>query len=219
MKSYLTVDEELYQYVQSVSLREPDLLLKQREEVTRLSMSAMQTPPEEAQFIAWLVQLTSAKRIIEVGVFAGYTTLWMAMALPEDGLILACDIDEDWTSIGRRYWQAAGVDYKIDLRLAPALDTLKNLLVEERYNYYDLIYIDADKENYIKYYEHALKLVRPGGLIAIDNVLWGGSVANSTNQGKDACTLRALNARLYHDPRVTISMLTIGDGLTLLIKN
>lgn len=219
MKSYLTVDDDLHQYVQSVSLREPDLLIKQREEVNRLSMSAMQTPPEETQFIAWLVQLTGAKRIIEVGVFAGYTTLWMAMALPEDGHILACDVDEDWTSIGRKYWQEAGVDHKIELRLAPALDTLKNLLEEKRYNFYDLIYIDADKENYIKYYEHALKLVRPGGLIAIDNVLWGGSVAKSTNQGDDARTLRALNARLYHDPRVTLSMLTIGDGLTLLIKN
>ncbi|MEN7551131.1 class I SAM-dependent methyltransferase [Rapidithrix thailandica] len=219
MKNYLDITEDLHEYVLSVSLREPALLKKQREQVSEMPMSAMQSVPEESQLLVLLVKLMGAKRIIELGTFTGYTTLWMAKELPPDGKIITCDIDENWTAIAREYWKQANVEDKIDSRIGPAMDTLDELIKTGHSNYFDFIYIDADKQNYINYYERALKLVRPGGLIGIDNVLWGGSIVDPVNQSAEVTALRELNARLLYDNRVTISMLTIADGLTLAIRN
>ncbi len=219
MKQYLEMSQDLHEYTLSVSLREPAILKKQREIVSRMPMSAMQSVPEETQFLVFLIKLINAKRIIEIGTFTGYSTLWMASELPPDGKIITCDVDEHWASIALEYWKEANVNHKIDLRIAPAIDTLDDLLTSDYCNYFDFIYIDADKENYINYYEKAIKLVRPGGIIGIDNVLWGGSIVDATNQSIEAKVLRELNAKLLHDNRVAISMLTIGDGLTLAIRN
>ncbi|GAA0893938.1 class I SAM-dependent methyltransferase [Fulvivirga kasyanovii] len=219
MKNYLDITEDLYDYVLSVSLREPALLRKQREKVAKMPMSAMQSVPEESQLLVFLIKLMGAKRIIELGTFTGYSTLWMAKELPPDGKIITCDIDEDWTAIARDYWKQANVEDKIDSRIGPAIDTLDDLIKTGHSNYFDFIYIDADKQNYINYYERALKLVRPGGLIGIDNVLWGGSIVDPVNQSAEVMALRELNSRLLYDNRVTISMLTIADGLTLAIRN
>ncbi|OKP85083.1 SAM-dependent methyltransferase [Paenibacillus helianthi] len=218
-KRALNLTDELYDYLLQVSLREPEPARKLREETGRMLLSAMQSPPEESQFIALLVKLIGAKRILEIGTFTGYTTLLMAMAMPSDGRIIACDIDDKWTRMGYRYWEEEGVAHKIDLRLAPALDTLDDLLSRDYANYFDFIFIDADKENYTAYYERAIRLIRPGGLIGVDNVLWGGSVINEWNQGPDVREIRSINKTIHQDDRVTVSMLPIGDGLTLAIRN
>jgi predicted O-methyltransferase YrrM len=217
-KRTLDLSETLYDYLLNNSLREPNIVRELREETNSMRMSAMQTPPEETQFITWLLQLIHAKRMLEIGIFTGYTTLWSALTMPEDGRIIACDVDEKWTSLGKRYWKIAGVASKIDLRIAPALQTLDQLLVEHYANYFDFVYIDADKENYWNYFERSLLLVRPGGIVGIDNVLWGGSVVNEQNQGSDVCAIRELNARLHHDERISLCMHPIGDGLTLAIR-
>ncbi len=211
--------DELYGYMQSVSVREHRLLSKQRAKAAQMAMSAMQATPEITQLLTFLLQVTNARRIIELGVFTGYTTLAMALSSPEDAQIIACDVEDKWTTIGREYWREAQVEHKIDLRIAPAIDTLNALLHEKKYNFFDLIFIDADKENYINYYELSLQLVRPGGLILIDNVLWGGSIINPKNQSADVLALRLLNARLLHDRRISLSMLHVGDGITLIRKN
>lgn len=165
-----------------------------------------------------LVRLIGAKRTLEVGVFTGYSSLAVAMALPEDGQIIACDVSEEWASIGRRYWQKAGVGHKIALNLGPATDTLQKLLDQGGADQFDFAFIDADKENYDTYYERCLQLVRVGGLIGIDNVLWGGSVIDDERQDADTKAIRALNKKLHGDERVDISLVPIGDGLTLLRK-
>ncbi len=219
MKQYLEMNQDLHEYILSVSLREPKILKKQRDIVSKMPMSAMQSVPEETQFLIFLIKLINAKRIIEIGTFTGYSTLWMASVLPQDGKIITCDVDEHWTSIATEYWKEANVFDKIESRIAPAIETLDQLLDENYFNYFDLIYIDADKENYINYYNKSMQLIRPGGIIAIDNVLWGGSLINPENQSVEATILRQLNARLVNDNRITMSMLTIGDGLTLVIKN
>ncbi|WP_245236162.1 class I SAM-dependent methyltransferase [Paenibacillus sonchi] len=218
-KRALNLTDELYEYLLQVSLREPEPARKLREETNRMLLSAMQSPPEESQFIALLVKLIGAKRILEIGTFTGYTTLLMAMAIPSDGRIIACDIDDKWTKMGYRYWEEEGVAHKIELRLAPALDTLDDLLSRDYANFFDFIFIDADKENYTGYYERAIRLVRPGGLIGVDNVLWGGSVINEWNQGPDVREIRSINKQIHLDDRVTVSMLPVGDGLTLAIRN
>ncbi|PYG86587.1 putative O-methyltransferase YrrM [Ruminiclostridium sufflavum DSM 19573] len=218
-KKSLNLTDELYDYMLEKSLREPDILRNLREETGRMLMSAMQSPPEESQFIALLLKLTGAKRILELGTFTGYTTLWMAMVIPSDGKIITCDVDNKWTSIGSRYWEEAGVSHKIDLRIAPALNTIDKLLESGYENIFDFIFIDADKDNYVNYYERALKLVRPGGIIGVDNVFWSGSVIDSKNQGSDVRNIRQLNKSIYEDQRVTISMVPIGDGLTLAIRD
>jgi predicted O-methyltransferase YrrM len=214
----LGLDSQLYQYLQSVSLREPEILTQLRQETARHPMGIMQIAPEQGQFMALLVQLMGAKKTLEVGVFTGYSTLVIALALPPEGKIVACDVSEDYTAIARRYWSAAGVTDKIDLRIAPALETLDNLLAEGQANTFDFAFIDADKSNYDNYYERALKLVRSGGLIAIDNVLWGGSVANSFVQDNRTEAIRTLNAKLHQDRRITLSLVPIADGLTLALK-
>jgi predicted O-methyltransferase YrrM len=181
-------------------------------------MAEMQIPAEQGQFLHLLVQLIGAKKTIEVGVFTGYSTLWTAMALPEDGYVVACDTSEEWTAIAQRYWKEAGVAHKIDLRLAPATQTLDHLLAESYANSFDFAFIDADKENYLNYYERALQLVRPGGLIAIDNVLRSGEVIDPAIQEPGTVAIRELNRRLRDDQRITLSMLPLADGLTLALK-
>jgi len=175
----------------------------------------MQTMAEQCQLIALLIAAIGARRTIEVGVFTGYSALWTALALPDDGSILACDVSEQWTSVARRYWREAGVEHKIDLRLAPALQTLDRVLAEGGSGTFDLAYIDADKVNYENYYERVLTLLRPRGLVLIDNVLWSGKVIDETAQDKDTVALRAFNRKLAGDARIDVSLLPIGDGVTL----
>jgi len=178
----------------------------------------MQVSPEQGQFMRLLIELMGASRAIEVGTFTGYSALQVALALPEDGHLIACDVSEEWTNIGRPFWAADGVDHKIDLRLGPAADTLKSLIAEGKAGTYDFAFIDADKVNYPTYYELCLTLLRPGGLLAIDNVIWGGSVADPNDTDPDTEAIRAVNRRAHGDERITLSMLPIGDGLTLARK-
>jgi|SRR5579871_1170304 len=214
----IPVTDELEQYVRRVSLREPDILAKLREETAPLPNASMQSMPEQCQFMAQLVHLIGAKRTIEVGVFTGYSALWTASALPEDGKIVACDVSEEWTSIARRYWKQAGVEHKIELRLGPAIQTLDLLLREGGRGSFDFAYIDADKENYAKYYERIFELLRPRGLILVDNVLWSGRVIDDSAQDKDTRALRAFNLSVSQDDRVWLTLLPFGDGLTMLSK-
>jgi predicted O-methyltransferase YrrM len=217
-KQSIGLDNQLYNYLLSVSLREPEILRKLRQETANHPHSGMQISPEQGQFMSLLVQLVGAKKTLEVGVFTGYSSLSVALVLPADGKIIACDVSEEFTAIARRYWQEAGVSDKIELRLAPALETLDQLLATGQAETYDFAFIDADKENYDIYYERSLQLVRPGGLIAIDNVLWSGQVAEKQNQDESTQAIRALNEKLHHDERVTLSLVPIADGLTLAIK-
>lgn len=213
-----TLSDRLYDYLLSVSSREPDVLAQLRAETARHSMAGMQISPEQGQFMGLLVQLIRATKTLEVGVFTGYSTLSVALALPADGKVVACDVSEEWTAIARRYWHQAGIADKIDLRLAPALQTLNQLLSEGQANSFDFAFIDADKGNYEHYYEQALQLIRPGGLIAIDNVLWAGQVADPQVQDSGTVAIRALNEKLHHDRRIALSLVPIGDGLTLALK-
>jgi predicted O-methyltransferase YrrM len=205
-------------YLRSVSLHEPEILIKLRQETAHQPMSQMQIAPEQGQFMALLVQLMGAKKTLEVGVFTGYSSLSIALALPADGRIIACDISEEYTAIARRYWQAAAVAEKIDLRIAPALETLDHLLETGHAGTFDFAFIDADKGNYDGYYERSLQLIRTGGLIAIDNVLWSGKVADLEVQDNQTIKIREFNQKLHGDSRVQISMVPIADGLTLALK-
>jgi predicted O-methyltransferase YrrM len=217
-KQTLGLDNQLYSYLLSVSLREPDILSQLREETATHPSAMMQISPEQGQFMALLVQLIGAKKTLEVGVFTGYSSLCVALGLPADGKIIACDVSEEYTSIARRYWQAAGVAEKIDLRIAPALETLDKLIADGETETFDFAFIDADKENYDGYYDRALQLIRPGGLIAVDNVLWGGKVADSQVQDSSTQAIREFNQKLHQDERVTLSLVPIADGLTLAMK-
>ncbi|MBF2080341.1 MAG: class I SAM-dependent methyltransferase [Synechococcales cyanobacterium T60_A2020_003] len=214
----LTVDDRLYDYLLSVSVREPEVLRQLREETTHHPMRQMQIAPEQGQFMAMLVKLIGAKKTLEIGVFTGYSSLVVALALPPDGQIIACDVSEDYTAIARRYWERAGVAHKIDLRIAPAVKTLDQLIAEGQSNQFDFAFIDADKSGYDDYYERSLQLVRPGGLIAIDNVLWSGRVADPQEMDNRTNNIRALNAKLYADERIDLSLVPIADGLTLARK-
>lgn len=189
-----------------------------REETASMEQANMQIGPEQGQFMALLIELIGARSVLEVGTFTGYSALAMAVALPENGALVACDVSEEWTAIGRRYWEEAGVAHKIELRLAPALETLDALLAEGRAGTFDFAFIDADKEGYDAYYERALELVRLGGLIALDNTLWEGKVADPAATDVDTEAIRAINAKLALDERVTLSLITVGDGLTLARK-
>ena len=214
----LSLDDALYSYLLEVSLRETPLQLRLREETAELSVAQWQIAPEQEQFMAMLVQLTGARRLLEVGTFTGYSALSMAQAMPEEGQLLCCDIDEQYTSIARRYWAEAGVAARIQLRLAPALETLGALVREGRAESFDLIFIDADKTNYPAYLEHALVLARPGGVILFDNTLWSGRVLEARPESADTRAIQSLNRRLKLDQRVDISLLPLGDGLTLCRK-
>lgn len=218
LKKTMGLDDQLYNYLLSVSLRETDILRQLREETAKLPNAIMQIAPEQGQFMALLIKLLGAKKTLEVGVFTGYSSLCVALALPSNGKIVACDVSEDYTTMARRYWQAAGVADKIDLRIAPALDTLNQLLAEGQAETFDFAFIDADKGNYDGYYELALQLIRPGGLIAIDNVLWSGRVADAQDKESSTKKIRTLNEKLHQDQRITLSMIPIADGLTLAFK-
>lgn len=212
------IDDKLYRYLLDVSLREAPLLKKLREETARDPMAMMQIAPEQGQFMSLLVRMLAATRILEIGVFTGYSSLAMALAMPSDGYLLACDVSEDWTRVARRYWREAGVEQNIELRVAPAIETLDGLLADEHTAPFDFAFIDADKENYAGYYDRVLRLTRPGGVIAIDNVLWSGSVIDERDHDPDTVAIRAFNAQLRDDPRVDISLVPIADGLTLARK-
>ncbi len=214
----LSLDDRLYDYLLAHSLRELPLLAELRAETARLPSAGMQISPEQGQFMALLVELTGVRRALEVGTFTGYSSLSVALAMPPEGRLTACDVSEEYTSIARRYWARAGVAGKIDLRLAPALNTLDGLLAEGRSGSFDLAFIDADKPNYLGYYERCLQLLRPGGLLLIDNVLWGGEVADPAVTDEDTMAIRAVNDRVANDGRVSVSMLPLGDGLTLARK-
>lgn len=212
------IDLPLYEYLLSVSSREPELLKELREETAKHPLSRMQIAPEQGQFMALLITLIQAKKILEVGVFTGYSSLSLALALPDDGQLIACDVNEEYTNMARRYWQRAGVTNKIDLKLAPALETLEELVKTGQENSFDFMFIDADKKNYINYYEYGLKLVRVGGLIAIDNVLWSGRVIDQENQDHNTQAIREFNQKIHQDSRIHLSLVPIADGLTLAIK-
>jgi predicted O-methyltransferase YrrM len=214
----IPLTDSLYEYLIDVSLREPALLLALREETAGMRNRSMQISPEQGQFMALLARLAGAKRCLEIGVFTGYSSLAVALALPEDGRIVACDVSEEWTAVARRYWAAAGMDHKIDLRVAPALQTLDALVADGQSGRFDFAFIDADKERYLEYYERVLRLLRPGGLVAVDNTLWSGRVADPEVADVDTVALRHFNECLHRDERVDLSLVPIGDGLTLARK-
>lgn len=214
----LGLEQNLYDYLLSVSLREPEILTQLRQETAQYPIGRMQIAPEQGQFLALLVQLLGAKKTLEIGVFTGYSSLVVALALPSDGKVVACDISEEFTTIARHYWQQAGVADKIQLHIAPALQTLDWLLATKEAETFDFAFIDADKSNYDGYYERSLQLVRPGGLIAIDNVLWSGRVADPQVQDNRTKRIRAFNQKLHQDHRVSLSVVAIADGLTLALK-
>ena len=215
----LNLTDPVYQYLLDHSLREPAPLRQLREEMALDPASNMQISPEQGQFMQLLVRLSGARRVLEVGVFTGYSSTAVALALPDGGQLVACDLSKEWTDIARRYWQKAGVEKKIQLQLAPAMATLQSLIDKGESGQFDFAFIDADKANYVTYYELCLELLRPGGLLLIDNVLWGGRVADNTDQTEDTRAIRELNDRVHKDLRVEISMLPVGDGLTLVMKN
>ena len=212
------LEQHLADYIQSISLREPDILKQLREETAKLSMAQMQISTEQGQFMALLAQLMGAKKTLEIGVFTGYSALAVALALPDDGKVIACDISEEYTAIAKDFWERAGVSEKIDLRIAPALETLDQLISEDETGSFDLAFIDADKRNYENYYERALRLLRPGGLILIDNVLWSGKVVDPTITDKQTQAIREFNQKLHQDSRISLSLIAIADGLTLVLK-
>lgn len=214
MKSSQFIPAPIVEYVRNSCLHETDIQKRLREETDQKTQrSVMISSPEQQQLIQIILKLFGAKKCIEIGTFTGYSALCVAMAIPDDGKIVSCDVSQEWTDIGKKYWKEAGVDHKIDLRLAPATETLDELLKTEA-GTYDYAFIDADKVNYKHYYERCLKLVRKGGLIAIDNVLWSGKVVDQSVQDEDTVVLRELNEHLKNDNRVEIAMTTIADGVT-----
>ena len=216
--STLQLNEKVQDYLLGHSLRESTACQQLREETRPMKMGMMQVSPEQGQFMAFLVELTGARKAVEVGTFTGYSALCVAQALPEEGTLVCCDVSEEWTAVGKKYWEQAEVSDRIDLRIGPAVDTLKAMRDAGEEGTFDFGFIDADKANYQSYYEHVVALLRTGGLLLIDNVLWGGSVANPDKTDEDTEAIRALNAFVHHDDRVSLSMLPVGDGLTLALK-
>lgn len=214
----LSIDDRVYDYLLSVSLKESELLTQLREETAGIEFSEMQIAPEQGQFMALLVKLMGARRALEIGTFTGYSSVVIASALPEDGELVCCDDSEEWTSMARKYWQQAGLEDRINFKLGDASRTLQAMIDEGREGTFDFIFIDADKQNYPLYYELSLKLLRAGGLIAVDNTLWSGDVADPGNDEPGTRAIRRFNEMLRHDERVEISLVTIGDGLTLVHK-
>ena len=217
---FLTIpeDPDLHAYMQRMSLREPGLLARLRAETATLPSGHMQIAPEQGQFMGFLAALTGARRALELGTFTGYSSLCVALALPPDGRLVCLDHNREWTDIARRYWSEAGVAEKIDLRLGEALDSLDALIAEGQAETFDFAFIDADKANYETYFERVLALLRPGGLVTVDNVLWGGAVADAADTTADTEFIRAFNARRLDDERIDLSLVPIGDGLTLARK-
>ena len=211
-------NEKLYDYTLATWLRNSDVKRRLREETRKLTSGGMQIGPDQGQLMALLVKAIGASRIVEVGTFTGYSALSMAEALPDDGRLVACDVSKEWTAIARRYWQEAGVAEKIDLRLGEAIDTLYQLIGDGQAGRFDMAFIDADKVNYERYYEACLLLVRKGGLILIDNVLWGGSVIDPAKTDDDTTAIRTLNLKLRDDDRIDLGLIPTGDGLTVALK-
>ncbi len=209
--------EKIARYVLEHSVREAEVLRELREATASNPHAGMQIGADQGQFMALLVQAIGARRCLEIGTFTGYSALAVALALPDDGHIVCCDISEEWTSIARRFWKKAGVEHKISLKIAPALETLDEILQTEK-SKFDFVFIDADKQNYLNYYERSLALVRRGGLIAVDNTLWSGAVADAKARDATTRALRSFNDKLHQDSRIALSLLPIGDGLTLALK-
>ncbi|AFY39821.1 Caffeoyl-CoA O-methyltransferase [[Leptolyngbya] sp. PCC 7376] len=218
MNKTLNLTPELYQYLLDNSLREHPVLTELRQFTATQRAANMQISPDQGQFMIWLLQLMGAKKTLDIGVFTGYSSLVAALAMPEDGKVVACDRNPDCTKIAREYWQKAGVAHKIELRLADALDTLDKLIANGEAGTFDFSFIDADKRNYINYFEKSLTLLRTGGVIAIDNVLWSGRVADPDDDDKRTPVIHEFNEALHHDKRVDLSLLAIADGLTLARK-
>lgn len=214
----LNLTPALYEYLLDVSLRESEVLRRLRDETGQMRQANMQIAPEQGQFMALLVKLLGAKLCIEVGTFTGYSALCVAQALPDGGRVVACDVSREFTDVARRYWQEAGVSERIDLRIGPAIETLTAMVKDGNKSVVDFAFIDADKASYRDYYELCLELLRPGGLIAIDNTLWSGAVADPRDNDRQTEVLRELNAFLHEDERVDLSLVPIGDGLTLARK-
>ncbi|OOG25173.1 SAM-dependent methyltransferase [Thioalkalivibrio denitrificans] len=210
--------EALHAYLLEYSLREHPLLKRLRDETAALPQANMQIAPEQAQFMQLLIGLGGARRCLEIGTFTGYSSLAMALSLPADGEVVTCDLSEEWTAMARRFWEAAGVDSRIRLELGPAEDTLNRLVSEGESGRFDFAFIDADKAGYATYYDLCLRLLRPGGLIAVDNTLWGGSVADPSVTDSDTLAIREFNRMLRDDPRIDLSLVPIGDGLSLARK-
>jgi predicted O-methyltransferase YrrM len=213
----LCITDKLYDYMLSVSLREPHVLRELRVDTAQDENANMQIAPEQGQFMALLVKMLGARRTLDIGVYTGYSSLCIGLALPREGRVVACDINREWTDMAKRYWRRAGVEEKIELHLGPAQQTLEGLLGKGR-DSFDFAFIDADKINYDVYYEYCLQLIRSGGLIAIDNVLWDGAVADAAKNDDDTMAIRALNRKIHADPRVEISLVPIADGLVLARK-
>ena len=205
--------EKIARYIQQHAVREPEILRELRAATAKVPHSGMQIGADQGQFMTMLVRLMGARRCLEIGTYTGYSALAVALALPKDGSIVCCDVSEEWTAVGRPFWKKARVEKKIDLRIGPALETLKKLKGP-----FDFVFIDADKQNYLNYYERCLELLRRGGLIAVDNVLWSGEVANEGARDKLTVALREFNDRVHQDQRVELAMLSIGDGVTLALK-
>jgi len=214
----LPLSEELQAYVDRHGAREHPVQAELRAATAGMKHALMQIGPDQGSFMQLLVKLAGARRTLEIGVFTGYSALAVALALPEDGRIVACDVNEEWTAMARRYWEKAGVAGKIDLRLAPALETLDKLITEGGAGRYDFAFIDADKKNYPAYYERCLTLLRAGGLVAVDNTLWSGAVLDAADRSADTVAIRAFNDAVQRDERVDVALLTVGDGLTLARK-
>jgi predicted O-methyltransferase YrrM len=215
---HLSLTPSLYEYMLDKSLREHAVLKALRERTATMELAAMQVAPEQAQFMQLLLRLLSAKKVLELGTFTGYSALAMALALPADGHLITCDVSEEWTSIAKPFWQQAGQDTKIHLKLGPALDTMYTLVNDGWVNQFDFIFIDADKTNYMDYYELALQLINDKGLIAIDNIFWGGSVVDPKESSAQTREIRRLNDFIKTDSRVFVSLLAIADGLFLVQK-
>ncbi|MCS7003445.1 MAG: class I SAM-dependent methyltransferase, partial [Dehalococcoidia bacterium] len=198
--------------------RETDLQAQLRAETAPMTMAMMQIPPEQGQFFSLLMQMLNVKKALEVGTFTGYSSLAMALALPDDAKLICCDINDEWTSVARRYWKAAGVDHKVELRLGPAAQTMQAMIANGEAGTFDFAFIDADKTGYDTYYELALQLTRPGGLIALDNMLMSGKVADDADHSESVAAVRALNHKLRDDPRVTFCLLPMADGIALALK-
>jgi predicted O-methyltransferase YrrM len=215
------LSEELHDYLMGVGVREPEVMRRLRDETAAIPQHDMQIAPEQGAFMSLLVRAIGARRCLEIGTFTGYSSTAVALALPPDGLLVCCDVSREWTDIARRAWTDAGVAERVELRIGPALETLDAMLADGpdgsagEAGTFDFAFIDADKGNYDNYYERCLQLVRPGGLIAIDNVLWSGKVADSSVTDETTSLMRALNAKIAADERVDVSMLPLADGLTL----
>lgn len=214
----LSIDDRLYDYLSDVAINEPALLRQLREETAQIEYAVMQISPEQGQFMSLLIKLMGAKRAIEIGTFTGYSSICIAEAMPDDGKLICCDISPQWTAIAEKYWALAKLEDKIKLYTQPAEKTLQMLLDEGVEKSFDFVFIDADKQNYIMYYEMALRLLRKGGIIAIDNTLWSGAVADPDNMEPGTRAIRRFNEMVKEDNRVSKSLLTIGDGLTLILK-